>query len=279
MRGKATGSSCVKLNSQDHPRVCGEKPERKAPRRPRLGSPPRMRGKETDSRRQCCSAGITPAYAGKRTLFCLAGRRNRDHPRVCGEKCSDHIDKGMIEGSPPRMRGKVLCICPLFCVLGITPAYAGKRAEQAHSMSCSEDHPRVCGEKFWKLIPSAPRFGSPPRMRGKGGFVIMTATTLGITPAYAGKRMPEAMRHTDQGDHPRVCGEKPAVLVTPWAFLGSPPRMRGKVRQPSINSRTTGITPAYAGKSRRTCKFRGIYRDHPRVCGEKPAKWIPPTPK
>ena len=133
MRGKATGSSCVKLNSQDHPRVCGEKPERKAPRRPRLGSPPRMRGKETDSRRQCCSAGITPAYAGKRTLFCLAGRRNRDHPRVCGEKCSDHIDKGMIEGSPPRMRGKVLCICPLFCVLGITPAYAGKRLKRSRS--------------------------------------------------------------------------------------------------------------------------------------------------
>ena len=167
MRGKATGSSCVKLNSQDHPRVCGEKPERKAPRRPRLGSPPRMRGKETDSRRQCCSAGITPAYAGKRTLFCLAGRRNRDHPRVCGEKCSDHIDKGMIEGSPPRMRGKVLCICPLFCVLGITPAYAGKRAEQAHSMSCSEDHPRVCGEKSGSCFFLSIVLGSPPRMRGK----------------------------------------------------------------------------------------------------------------
>ena len=188
MRGKATGSSCVKLNSQDHPRVCGEKPERKAPRRPRLGSPPRMRGKETDSRRQCCSAGITPAYAGKRTLFCLAGRRNRDHPRVCGEKCSDHIDKGMIEGSPPRMRGKVLCICPLFCVLGITPAYAGKRAEQAHSMSCSEDHPRVCGEKSGSCFFLSIVLGSPPRMRGKEDRRALQHRLAGITPAYAGKR-------------------------------------------------------------------------------------------
>ncbi len=212
MRGKATGSSCVKLNSQDHPRVCGEKPERKAPRRPRLGSPPRMRGKETDSRRQCCSAGITPAYAGKRTLFCLAGRRNRDHPRVCGEKCSDHIDKGMIEGSPPRMRGKVLCICPLFCVLGITPAYAGKRAEQAHSMSCSEDHPRVCGEKSGSCFFLSIVLGSPPRMRGKAFLINATASFSGITPAYAGKSRAARRNPFRFWDHPRVCGEKVSSL-------------------------------------------------------------------
>ena len=190
MRGKATGSSCVKLNSQDHPRVCGEKPERKAPRRPRLGSPPRMRGKETDSRRQCCSAGITPAYAGKRTLFCLAGRRNRDHPRVCGEKCSDHIDKGMIEGSPPRMRGKVLCICPLFCVLGITPAYAGK------SLRCLNN-----------LIDVD---GSPPHMRGKVWCAEFRRISEGITPAYAGKSVSMCSPRFLTGDHPRICGEKKA---------------------------------------------------------------------
>ena len=60
-----------------------------------------------------------------------------------------------------------MCICPLFCVLGITPAYAGKRAEQAHSMSCSEDHPRVCGEKCSDHIDKGMIEGSPPRMRGK----------------------------------------------------------------------------------------------------------------
>ena len=148
MRGKATGSSCVKLNSQDHPRVCGEKPERKAPRRPRLGSPPRMRGKETDSRRQCCSAGITPAYAGKRTLFCLAGRRNRDHPRVCGEK-------SMYSGV-------------FYERYRITPAYAGKSFPAGCPRSRSRDHPRVCGEKW----PAA----------------LYEEMERGITPAYAGKR-------------------------------------------------------------------------------------------
>ena len=240
MRGKATGSSCVKLNSQDHPRVCGEKPERKAPRRPRLGSPPRMRGKETDSRRQCCSAGITPAYAGKRTLFCLAGRRNRDHPRVCGEKCSDHIDKGMIEGSPPRMRGKVLCICPLFCVLGITPAYAGKRAEQAHSMSCSEDHPRVCGEKA-DCAPFAEfEMGSPPRMRGKGNAQLLSAVYERITPAYAGKRL---KRSRSTVPPVAIVPLFPSVCNKPVVSDGSPAGRDAPLFLPAENA--VPASPAY----------------------------------
>ena len=133
MRGKATGSSCVKLNSQDHPRVCGEKPERKAPRRPRLGSPPRMRGKETDSRRQCCSAGITPAYAGKSIVHLPFVLRVGDHPRVCGEKGRTGALDVVQRGSPPRMRGKVRELLFSFHCARITPAYAGKRLKRSRS--------------------------------------------------------------------------------------------------------------------------------------------------
>ena len=188
MRGKAptkTGCSCpggitpayagkrredcdMGMYDRDHPRVCGEKPERKAPRRPRLGSPPRMRGKETDSRRQCCSAGITPAYAGKRTLFCLAGRRNRDHPRVCGEK-------SMYSGV-------------FYERYRITPAYAGKSFPAGCPRSRSRDHPRVCGEKPRRPPAAAVGIGSPPRMRGKDSIMDGLQGVHGITPAYAGKR-------------------------------------------------------------------------------------------
>ena len=31
--------------------------------------------------------------------------------------------------------------------------------------------------------------GSPPRMRGKGDFHVVTHTKVGITPAYAGKSL------------------------------------------------------------------------------------------
>ena len=34
----------------------------------------------------------------------------------------------------------------------------------------------------------------------------------------------------------------------------------------------TGITPAYAGKSMYSTIFIPLYKDHPRVCGEKTKK-------
>ena len=147
-----------------------------------------MRGKETDSRRQCCSAGITPAYAGKRTLFCLAGRRNRDHPRVCGEKGRTGALDVVQRGSPPRMRGKVRELLFSFHCARITPAYAGKSAANTWITNKIKDHPRVCGEKTVEILPFWIIWGSPPRMRGKVSDAVEAAAPFGITPAYAGKR-------------------------------------------------------------------------------------------
>ena len=52
----------------DHPRVCGEKRKQKASTSKQKGSPPRMRGKESNARRKRPAHGITPAYAGKSLL-------------------------------------------------------------------------------------------------------------------------------------------------------------------------------------------------------------------
>ena len=50
---------------------------------------------------------------------------------------------------------------------------------------------------------------------------------------------------------------------------GSPPRMRGKGRDPGGFRRSGGITPACAGKSSERMQKSGTNGDHPRVCGEK----------
>ena len=55
------------------------------------------------------------------------------------------------------------------------------------------------------------------------------------------------------------------------ACRGSPPRLRGKVARRRDHPPPVGITPAYAGKSRRWCHHRRTAWDHPRVCGEKRA--------
>ena len=51
---------------KDHPRVCGEKAQTDRPNHARIGSPPRMRGKEEYTTKELQKIRITPAYAGKR---------------------------------------------------------------------------------------------------------------------------------------------------------------------------------------------------------------------
>ena len=52
---------------QDHPRLCGEKPNVAAITSAFRGSPPPMRGKDGFPLLEALALGITPAYAGKST--------------------------------------------------------------------------------------------------------------------------------------------------------------------------------------------------------------------
>ena len=104
--GKRTGAEACGGCSWDHPRVCGEKFIHSSLRYGRLGSPPRVRGKDYDSARIRCQLGITPACAGKSRSTLEFLRVCRDHPRVCGEKLHGVEATTINEGSPPRVRGK-----------------------------------------------------------------------------------------------------------------------------------------------------------------------------
>ena len=111
--------------------------------------------------------------------------------------------------------------------------------------------------------------GSPPRMRGKGHKRVCDRCGAGITPAYAGKSSRCHTKNHHTRDHPRVCGEKFLNIRTTRFAQGSPPRMRGKDSVLLLVLLCTGITPAYAGKSRFHHFFIVSWKDHPRVCGEK----------
>ena len=90
-----------------------------------------------------------------------------------------------------------------------------------------------------------------------------------ITPAYTGKRIKLRKRHSICGDHPRVCEEKNFLLLMTSRRSGSPPRMRGKAGLSHGCLVLVGITPACAGKRRRTFAPNVCQGDHPCVCGEK----------
>ena len=155
----------------------------------KLGSPPRMRGKGELPKDTKDYFGITPAYAGKRMLYARAVRRDRDHPRVCGEKPGRPFTKTSSMGSPSRMRGKAgWPLCGLPCI-GITPAYAGKSAGRSAGGRRCRDHPRVCGEKRPAVDGKRPLRGSPPHVRGKVKDPVPVSALVGITPACAGKSL------------------------------------------------------------------------------------------
>ena len=131
------------------------------------------------------------------------------------------------------------------------------------------DHPRVGGEKAVWLCAGPRPHGSPPRGRGKAPGPLALRISSRITPAWAGKSTAVDVLTTAIKDHPRVGGEKGSSRRKSGSSRGSPPRGRGKALDDDTRSRTRGITPAWAGKSRATA-HRGSSRvDHPRVGGEK----------
>ena len=106
-------------------------------------------------------------------------------------------------------------------------------------------------------------------MRGRVPGIRKDLERMGITPAYAGKSRKNGTCNRQIWDHPRVCGEELSAIGGMYYELGSPPRMRGRVIRGLATRITSGITPAYAGKSHHLPAHTGKIRDHPRVCGEE----------
>ena len=152
-----------------------------------IGSPPRVREKSVGGSFMGCCDRITPACAGKIPAYRLSPHNFQDHPRVCGKNVAVYYFCYGVVGSPPRVREKSIisfCHCPNY---RITPACAGKIASFKPLQTSVWDHPRVCGKNYSIYIPWVFIVGSPPRVREKFPVTAVVITTVGITPACAGK--------------------------------------------------------------------------------------------
>ena len=169
--------------------MCGENLRRRSIQTQECGSPPRMRGKLFLYSSATGRCGIPPAHAGKtgnaKPLCCesrdhpracgenrtmpLLVRKAGDHPRVCGENGALPVRHVLMEGSPPRVRGKLQAVPRGVLCERITPACAGKTACRQRLSARGKDHPRVCGENFKENQHFMDLTGSPPRVRGKLG--------------------------------------------------------------------------------------------------------------
>ena len=213
--------------------------------------------------------GIIPAGAGKRPTGWRSPSRRGDHPRGCGEKWRESRRAANLEGSSPRVRGKVIGLTFAIAYARIIPAGAGKSFRRRRGGRGRGDHPRGCGEKVPWTQDVLRHSGSSPRVRGKAPRRQNRMHPAGIIPAGAGKSVEHGGDGNVGPDHPRGCGEKQHRRSPAARATGSSPRVRGKGVELVREAGWRGIIPAGAGKRRGDDRRRQEPQDHPRGCGEK----------
>ena len=114
---------------EDHPRLRGEKTQKRRRRSLTAGSSPLTRGKGCEKRETMKKIRIIPAYAGKRELCLSHYQALRDHPRLRGEKPREISSLVYVMGSSPLTRGKASRDTATHGGGRIIPAYAGKRSK------------------------------------------------------------------------------------------------------------------------------------------------------
>ena len=90
----------------------------------------------------------------------------------------------------------------------------------------------------------------------------------GITPACAGTTSINSDHRADVGDHPRMCGDYGRDGMRSGKVVGSPPHVRGLLRQRPHIIKHGRITPACAGTTSSIRLTPYPVRDHPRMCGD-----------
>ncbi len=167
-----------------------------------------MRGQGGQIQADVSDGRITPADAGTSCATEGNEKREKDHPRGCGDKRQRHCYVLSPVGSPPRMRGQGGGRMDKSNKTGITPADAGTRPRIGQCFPVSQDHPRGCGDKLNDFPILHPDVGSPPRMRGQDSMRFVKWFSVGITPADAGTSGGLECVRWCHADHPRGCGDK-----------------------------------------------------------------------
>ena len=251
-----------------HPRVCGENSRAALYPAMRVGSSPRVRGKQRRQHHHLPPRRLIPACAGKTASSPRIARPRRAHPRVCGENIFKWHRRSRRTGSSPRVRGKREQVPWPVPREGLIPACAGKTPGPPSTSRARWAHPRVCGENDNATALQCARHGSSPRVRGKLDERGLDALPPRLIPACAGKTPRPRCGTSSPGAHPRVCGENPNPATFTWTCGGSSPRVRGKPSWGSTAAPSSRLIPACAGKTWPTAPPSWFRRAHPRVCGE-----------
>ena len=223
-----------------------------------------MRGKPSSCDTHFCPKRLIPACAGKTETSWHTRESTSAHPRVCGENRIDFRAYFHVEGSSPRVRGKLPRFRRARGCGWLIPACAGKTCPSTHRKTGRPAHPRVCGENLGASSFLGASSGSSPRVRGKLSPSASKAVARWLIPACAGKTHHSLRKWLPDQAHPRVCGENDPGSTQPERLMGSSPRVRGKLTGFWVFPFSQGLIPACAGK---TPPFLNSSSTH---CGSSP---------
>ena len=192
------------------------------------GSPPRMRGRPGRWQHKILRVWLTPANAGTTLRPASASGERQAHPRECGDDRYGYSARRYVKGSPPRMRGRPVCLPAAVSPVRLTPANAGTTCVTRCGSPSTGAHPRECGDDGRPCPWSSALGGSPPRMRGRRAMVWAQNCRARLTPANAGTTYLAPTAARDAKAHPRECGDDHTCRPSNSSMIGSPPRMRGR---------------------------------------------------
>ena len=144
--GKTSTRHASEPPSQDHPRLRGKDYWVANYGSGNTGSPPLARERHLIRREPKKEVRITPACAGKTSLYTGTNYIKWDHPRLRGKDLLPVRGQKLASGSPPLARERLLRHYPSAPAIRITPACAGKTDSDSVCRASSQDHPRLRGK-------------------------------------------------------------------------------------------------------------------------------------
>ncbi len=246
--GNTACKTAARNGNTVHPRGCGEYVLHHESHGGRAGSSPRMRGILYLPLRRQRLRRFIPADAGNTPNSWVVTRSWSVHPRGCGEYI------------------KYWSLIKPF--IRFIPADAGNTCVYVVCHCSLTVHPRGCGEYRLPLLLVPSHHGSSPRMRGIRLHPFRFVRPLRFIPADAGNTAQHGGGSRPVSVHPRGCGEYQRRHDQPGFRVGSSPRMRGILTNPSLPRADLRFIPADAGN---TAYMQGINiadAVHPRGCGE-----------
>ena len=217
----------MSMGRPDHPRACGANVSGLMETWCRVGSSPRVRGKQIYKLGVFTCSRIIPARAGQTSSRDPPPGFRPEHPRACGANGVAPNTDHMPIGSSPRVRGKHRASGETAAQVRIIPARAGQTTRPTQARQPAPDHPRACGANSFFLSSHVLGFGSSPRVRGKRVVRVPGRLPARIIPARAGQTARRCRAAPERPDHPRACGAN-AAIGGGYPRFGSSPRVRGK---------------------------------------------------